>query len=84
MHNKAVVRAIEDGETLSEDRLHGDGFLFKKNDNGTLTWKLAGGGRFLEHFVIWDRDPSKELRRVLFLQLEIVGVEQNGQRITLP
>ncbi len=78
---RIIIQAVDNGETLAEESQKNN-FRFRKNDTGVLTWRYAKEGALLP-LVIWDNDPKKESRRILFIQIEIIGVENMGKRLLI-
>lgn len=51
------------------------GLLHLKNTEGKL-WTRGT-------YVLWDRDPDQQPRKVILDEVQIVGIEVEGQRMTL-
>ena len=82
MAAKILVRAKERGLTITWPD-SSSVYEYERGEYGLLDWRgdpirMA----FWEPLVTWDGDGSRILRRVLFNDLEIVGLEEaNGFRI---
>lgn len=75
-----VVRARFDSQTSD----HSGRWNVKKGDFGVLKWKAHGRHpRFFEPVVLWDRDPQRQVRRVIVSSLTVVGLQTRGARVLL-
>jgi hypothetical protein len=51
-------------------------------DTGILQWKRHSRyARFVEPLVVWDRDPDRVPRRLIFSSVEIIGIQAEQHRI---
>jgi len=56
-------------------------YQFAQGERGILIWdRTADQINTWEPFVVWDDDPEKHARKVLFAAVELLGIQAEDQR----
>jgi hypothetical protein len=77
-----LVEAVLDGGCISD--AGDEPYRFRKGDIGILRWHGASYSMSCwEPYVVWDSDPSKFERRILFEHLAAIGLDKGGSRVFL-
>jgi len=77
-----IVRAIGAGRTIREREKESknESYLFEEGDRGILRWKRECNPALWQPTVIWDRDEERKARITLATDLEVIGIEVQGNR----
>lgn len=76
----AVVLARITGTTFPRET--GDvPYQFTQGERGILIWERAADQiNTWEPSVVWDNDPDKQARKVLFAAIKLLGIQAEDQR----
>jgi hypothetical protein len=80
MRNHVIVRAIADTRTVADGADGGAQLIVVRGDCGLMQWSLASAAEHPEVRIVWDKDKSRKPRIVCLQNVEVTGIEQNGER----